>query len=48
MAVAGLGFLVVIKVVSPGLLGAFFSLFRNAGSDDSVQWRTHDYATARS
>jgi O-antigen ligase len=47
MAVAGLGFLVVIKFVSPGLLGAFFSLFRNAGSDDSVQWRTHDYATAR-
>ena len=37
----------VIKVVSPGLLGTFFSLFRNAGQRHSVQWRTHDYATAR-
>ena len=46
MAVAGLGFLVVIKVVSPGLLGTFLGLFQNAGQDDSVQWRTHDYATA--
>lgn len=44
---AGLGFLVMIKFVSPGLLGAFFGLFKNAGSDDSVMWRTHDYATAR-
>ena len=42
-----LGFLVVIKFVSPGLLGAFFSLFQNAGQDSSVQWRTHDYATAK-
>lgn len=47
MIVAGAGFLVVIKVVSPGLLGTFLSLFEHAGSDDSVQWRTHDYATAR-
>ena len=31
MAVAGVGFLVVIKLVSPGLLGTFFSLFQNAG-----------------
>ena len=45
--VAGLGFLVVIKVASPGLLGTFLSLFQNAGQDSSVQWRTHDYATAR-
>jgi O-antigen ligase len=34
-------------VLSPGLLGAFVSLFQNAGKDDSVKWRTHDYATAR-
>jgi O-antigen ligase len=47
MAVAGLGFLVVIKIASPGLLGTFLSLFQNAGKDDSVQWRTHDYHTAR-
>jgi len=47
MAVASLGFLVVIKIASPGLLGTFLSLFQNAGQDDSVQWRTHDYATAK-
>jgi O-antigen ligase len=47
MAVTGVGFLVVIKVASPGLLGTFLSLFQNAGQDSSVQWRTHDYATAR-
>jgi O-Antigen ligase len=47
MGVAGLGFLVVIKFLSPGLLGIFLSLFRHAGSDNSVQWRTHDYATAK-
>ncbi|HET6937480.1 MAG TPA: O-antigen ligase family protein, partial [Nocardioides sp.] len=47
MALAGLGFLVVIKFASPGLLGTLLGLFQNAGKDDSVQWRTHDYATAR-
>lgn len=46
MAAAGFGFLVLIKFLSPGLLGTFLSLFQNAKSDDSVQWRTHDYATA--
>ena len=48
MAVGGLGFLVVMQDrVSPGLLGTFLSLFQNAGQDSSVQWRTHDYATAQ-
>ncbi len=47
MGVAALGFLVVIKFASPGLLGTFFSLFRNANQDSSVQWRTHDYSTAK-
>ncbi len=47
MAIAGIGFLVVIKFLSPGLLSTFLSLFQNAKNDDSVQWRTHDYATAR-
>jgi O-antigen ligase len=47
MAIAAFGFLVVIKVASPGLLGTLLSLFRNAGQDDSVQWRTHDYDTAK-
>jgi O-antigen ligase len=47
MAFAGLGFLIVIKFVAPGLLGAFFGLFKNARNDSSIQWRTHDYATAK-
>jgi O-antigen ligase len=47
MMVAGVGFLVVIKVLSPGLLHTFRSLFQNADQDTSVQWRTHDYATAK-
>jgi hypothetical protein len=40
------GFLVVIKFVSPGLLGTFYGLFANSGNDDSVRYRTHDYAVA--
>jgi hypothetical protein len=47
MALAGLLFLAVIKFVSPGLLGTFLGLFKNAGSDSSISYRTHDYATAR-
>jgi O-antigen ligase len=47
MLLAGAGFLVLIKVIAPGLLGTFLSLFQNAHNDDSVQWRTHDYATAK-
>jgi O-antigen ligase len=47
MAFAGLGFLVLIKLVSPGLLGAFYGLFKNAGDDNSIAWRTHDYDTAK-
>ena len=46
-AVAGLGFLVVIQLVSPGLINTFLSLFQNAGQDSSITWRTHDYDTAR-
>lgn len=42
----GLVFLAVIKVTVPGLLGTFYNLFANAGRDDSVRYRTHDYATA--
>ncbi|HEU5035715.1 MAG TPA: O-antigen ligase family protein [Nocardioides sp.] len=47
MAVAAVVFLVVMKVLSPGLLHTFLSLFQHANEDTSVQWRTHDYATAR-
>jgi O-antigen ligase len=43
---AGLGFLALIKVIAPGLLGAIYGLFANIGNDSSVQYRTHDYGTA--
>jgi O-antigen ligase len=41
-----LAFLALMKIVAPGLLGAFYNLFANIGSDDSIRYRTHDYATA--
>lgn len=41
-----LGFLVVMKFTVPGLLGTFYGLFANAGTDDSVRYRTHDYGVA--
>lgn len=44
--VAAVGFLALIKVIAPGLLGAFYGLFANIGNDSSIQYRTHDYATA--
>jgi O-antigen ligase len=40
------GFLVLMKFTVPGLLGNFYNLFSNAGTDDSVKWRTHDYPIA--
>jgi O-antigen ligase len=40
------GFLVLMKVIAPGLLGTFRSLFTNMGKDDSIRWRTHDYGIA--
>ncbi|MEQ6902452.1 O-antigen ligase family protein [Nocardioides sp. YIM 152588] len=43
----GVALLVAMKLVAPGLLGTFVGLFRNAGNDTSISWRTHDYATAR-
>ena len=43
---AVLGFLALMKVIAPGLLGAFYGLFANMGNDDSIRYRTHDYATA--
>ncbi|GAA2212667.1 O-antigen ligase family protein [Nonomuraea monospora] len=39
-------FLVVIRITVPGLLGAITGLFSNIGHDESVQYRTHDYAVA--
>jgi O-antigen ligase len=43
---AVLPFLLLIKVMVPGLLGAFYNLFTTMGQDDSIRYRTHDYATA--
>ena len=40
------GVLVVVKLTIPGMLGAFFGLFANASSDDSIRYRSHDYAAA--
>ncbi|WP_206068352.1 O-antigen ligase family protein [Nonomuraea composti] len=45
LAVAA-GFLVVIRITVPGLLGAITGLFSNLGHDESIQYRTHDYAVA--
>lgn len=40
------GFLVLMRIMVPGLIGAFYSLFANVGTDDSVRYRTHDYEVA--
>ena len=45
-ALAVLGFLALMKVLAPGLLGTFYNLFTNIGNDDSIRYRTLDYATA--
>jgi O-Antigen ligase len=43
---AGVVFLAVMKVAVPGLIGNIVNLFANAGNDDSVKYRTHDYPVA--
>jgi O-antigen ligase len=43
---SGTGFLVTMKFLVPGLLGTLYGLFANAGTDDSVNYRTHDYPVA--
>lgn len=45
LAVTG-GFLVAVWLLVPGLLGTFYGLFANFGTDDSIRYRTHDYAVA--
>jgi O-antigen ligase len=47
MVGTGVGFVVAIGIVAPGLLNTFRSLFQDAGQDSSVQWRLHDYDTGR-
>ncbi|MEV0623164.1 O-antigen ligase family protein [Nonomuraea sp. NPDC050404] len=44
---AGLiGFLVLLRLFVPGLLGAIFGLFSNLDNDESLRWRTNDYSSA--
>jgi len=45
LAAAG-GFLAGVWLLVPGLLGTFYGLFANLGTDDSIRYRTHDYAVA--
>ncbi|WP_157248874.1 O-antigen ligase family protein [Nonomuraea typhae] len=40
------GFLAVMRVAVPGLLGTFVDLFANFFTDSSIQYRTHDYDIA--
>ena len=40
------GFLALIKVMVPGLLGNYYQMFVNIRKDTSVTYRTHDYAIA--
>jgi O-antigen ligase len=40
------GFLAVMKVLVPGMLGTFYNLFSTLGSDSSIIYRTHDYPFA--
>ncbi|ALG14078.1 O-antigen ligase family protein [Kibdelosporangium phytohabitans] len=44
--IAAAGFLAVLKVVVPGLIGTLYSLFDNIGSDPSIEGRTDDYESA--
>jgi O-antigen ligase len=44
--IAAAGFLGVLKVVVPGLIGTLYSLFDSIGDDPSISGRTDDYATA--
>jgi O-antigen ligase len=39
-------FVVVLRMMVPGLVGTLYSLFNNISSDPSIKGRTNDYATA--
>lgn len=43
----GVGFLIVVYLLTPSILRTLRDLFLSVGNDGSVAWRTHDYATAR-
>ncbi|TDE41347.1 O-antigen ligase family protein [Nonomuraea mesophila] len=40
------GFMAAVWVAVPGLLGTIAGLFTDLGNDESIQYRTHDYAVA--
>ncbi|MBF8194567.1 O-antigen ligase family protein [Nonomuraea sp. K274] len=42
----GAGFLLAVRVTVPGLLGTITGLFTGLSNDESIQYRTHDYAVA--
>lgn len=44
--IAAAGFLVVLRMIVPGLIGTLYSLFDNIGDDPSISGRTDDYASA--
>ncbi|WP_158881484.1 O-antigen ligase family protein [Amycolatopsis anabasis] len=44
--VAAAGFVVVLRMVVPGLVGTLYSLFNNIDSDPSIKGRTDDYVSA--
>ena len=45
LAVAA-AFLVIVRLTVPGLVGTIVGLFSNLSNDESIQYRTHDYAVA--
>lgn len=47
MLLLAVGFLIAIEIMAPSVINTLYGLFRNAGNDDSVRWRTRDYATAQ-
>ncbi|WP_245574173.1 O-antigen ligase family protein [Amycolatopsis nigrescens] len=44
--IAAAGFVVVLRMVVPGLIGTLYSLFDNIDSDPSITGRTDDYVSA--
>jgi O-antigen ligase len=44
--IAAAGFLVVLRMIVPGLIGTLYSLFDNIGDDPSISGRTDDYKSA--
>lgn len=43
MGIVGLGMVIALAIVSPGLVRTLFNLFNDAGQDSSINARTEDY-----